>query len=72
LFFEYSRCANLAPYVIGFFFFFKEEFKTAMAEQFTNIPSAVAALYFAVYTAALWDNVIRNSWNFGETGTLFY
>jgi hypothetical protein len=74
LFFESGRYAYVAQYVTGFFLKKKKkvEFKIAMAEKFTNIPSAIAALYVTVYTAALFNNVIRNSWNFSKTGTLFY
>ena len=41
-----------------------------MAEKFTNISTAVAALYVTVYTSALLDNIIRNSWNISEASTL--
>jgi hypothetical protein len=43
-----------------------------MAEKFTNISAAVAALYVTVYTSALSDNTITNSWNISEARTPFY
>jgi len=43
-----------------------------MAEKFTNISTAAAALYITVHTSALLGNIIRNSWNISEASTPFY
>jgi len=43
-----------------------------MTEKFTNISTAVAALYVTVYTSALLDNIIKNSCHISAASTPFY